>query len=111
MSTIPQRPGGSARAVPMTCSSDGRRHDVVDEEFARGAAVGRYEAACGALVLAASLSEPPGPRCPRCAAVSVVAPAPLQPASSRTVRRAVAMWLRSCRCAAVGADLTVVTSR
>lgn len=45
-------------------------HAVLDEDMAAGIAAGsgKYSALCGAVVLAASLLAPPGPRCPHCVA-------------------------------------------
>lgn len=63
----------------LTCGVDGQTHDVLGEHWARGLASGQYLALCGQVVVAASLLDPPGPRCLSCEAVrleqSPVAPA------------------------------------
>lgn len=53
------------RSVWLT-SAEGVDHAVTDDEIAAGRVLGRYVALCGATVVAASMSAPPGLRCPRC---------------------------------------------
>jgi hypothetical protein len=64
-----QRP--SARdgrtTVSITCQTDGRAHDVPDEQLAE--ARGRYLALCGHWVTVGSLAEPDGAPCAACAAL------------------------------------------
>lgn len=76
------RAGGAASDVgfrDLTDGVDGYCHDVSAEQWARGVRSGRYIAVCGRMVVAASLMEPPGPRCLSCEAVRLdqclVAPA------------------------------------
>jgi hypothetical protein len=65
------RQGPSSRSgrstITITCQTDGRAHDVPDEELAE--AQGRYRALCGHWVTAGSLAEPDGAPCPNCAAL------------------------------------------
>jgi hypothetical protein len=81
----------------MTSQIDGQDHEITDEDLVPGLAVGRYRAVCGAWVSPASLTAPPGRPCVACAAE--LAPAPTLATAeqhSRSVRRAVAVWLRTC---------------
>ena len=61
-----------------TCSTDGLDHAVTDEQMATEIAerAGQYPAVCGHTVLAASMTCPPGPRCPSCLAFLHTLPAP-----------------------------------
>lgn len=66
------RAGGAACVVglrDLTGAVDGYCHDISAEQWARGVRSGRYIAVCGRMVVAASLMEPPGPRCLSCEAV------------------------------------------
>lgn len=58
----------------MTSALDGRTHTVTTADLERGMVegVGRYRAACGADVLAASLTARPGARCRGCAPIVAV---------------------------------------
>jgi len=64
------RTGGArtetARAVLVTDARTGGAHLVTDEAAVAGRRVGRYVAACGAEVLAASLTTPERHYCVRC---------------------------------------------
>jgi hypothetical protein len=61
---------GGITTVTITCTVDGRAHDVPDVQIAGPQAdrQGRYVAVCGHVVTAASMIEPEGTRCPLCAA-------------------------------------------
>lgn len=56
------------RSTWMTCIADGRDHLINDEATAVGlsAGYGEYAAACGHVVLAAPMVNPPGPSCIGC---------------------------------------------
>jgi hypothetical protein len=73
----------------MTCVLDGREHGVSDEAVAAGADHGRYRAVCGRVIVPASLTCPPGRRCPGCEAALGVLPTRPRPvrADWRTVLR------------------------
>jgi hypothetical protein len=64
-----QRPStrNGRTTVSITCQTDGRAHDVPDEQLAE--AQGRYLALCGHRVTVGSLAEPAGAPCPDCAAL------------------------------------------
>ncbi len=53
--------------ITITDARTRRAHLVSDAASAAGRSSGRYEAACGATVLAASLHEPDTDRCEACA--------------------------------------------
>lgn len=55
--------------VDITCSQDGLMHQIDDVVLtaAIGHGFGRFSALCGRFVVAASMTEPPGPPCPLCA--------------------------------------------
>ncbi|MGH3942309.1 MAG: hypothetical protein ACRDTG_27555 [Pseudonocardiaceae bacterium] len=60
-------PGGSARPATVTSTVDGRDHLVSAAALVGlGAGHGTSVALCGRLVLAASLTVPPGPTCFNC---------------------------------------------
>jgi len=66
------RPRGSTRddrtSVTITCVVDGRAHRVSDLQWGAAEADGRgrYEALCGHVVTAGSLTEPDGAPCSAC---------------------------------------------
>ena len=55
--------------VSVTCTTDGRSHQVPDQQLAAPDAdhPGRYRALCGHVVIAAALAEPEGTPCSLCA--------------------------------------------
>ncbi|MGH3914093.1 MAG: hypothetical protein ACRDTC_11910 [Pseudonocardiaceae bacterium] len=60
--------GATAGFITMTCASDGRHHLVSDHASTTGLSAGHgtYAAACGHVVVAASMVTPPGPTCLNC---------------------------------------------
>jgi hypothetical protein len=60
----------SRYCVSVTCSRDGRSHQISDvilaDELMRGSS--GMTALCGRTIVAAALSDPPGPPCPLCTA-------------------------------------------
>lgn len=60
----------------MTCCGDRHEHAVTDHNFVAGALAGTYRTICGHTAAPASLSSPPGPRCPSCQAELHKQPAP-----------------------------------
>ncbi len=65
VATLTTRP---LRTIWVTCSRDGRSHQVTDEETAAGlhARTGRYVALCGHAVIAGPMLESAGSPCRRC---------------------------------------------
>ena len=61
--------------VELTAVEDGRSHRVTSDAYSDGltAGTGRYRTLCGRIVLAASMTSAPGPKCRGCGA------APTQP--------------------------------
>ena len=75
----------------MTSAADGRTHAISAPEFDAGIWLGqgRYRAMCGAVVLVASLSAKPGPRCPLC-------PRPAGRPESRRMARQLFQRITAC---------------
>lgn len=67
-----------SRCVDVTCSADGRSHQVADVMMTAGLGreAGPLVALCGRTVVAAPMSAPPGAPCPLCAAVSELSDTP-----------------------------------
>lgn len=91
--------------VSVTCT-DGRMHELTDEEMAVSREAGSGTAICGAPVTPAPLVAAPGRRCVACAGVVWVpdapAVAPLRPEVPRAGRRALAALLRTLTAATTG---------
>jgi len=62
----------ASHTILLTCSADGRSHQVTDELMAAGlrARTGRYRAVCGHTVTATAMLTPDGRPCPDCAVVA-----------------------------------------
>jgi hypothetical protein len=56
--------------IPITCSLDGRAHNVTDGSLVAGQRTGHYQALCGHRVSAAALATPLGRPCAECTAIS-----------------------------------------
>jgi hypothetical protein len=85
------------QTTSITSQLDGLAHEIAEDDLLAGSTTGRYRAVCGAWVSPASLTAPPGRPCVACA--TEMAPAPTLATAeqhSRSVRRAVAVWLRTC---------------
>ncbi|NMH97321.1 hypothetical protein [Pseudonocardia acidicola] len=85
------------QTTSITSQLDGLAHEIVEEDLLAGSTTGRYRAVCGAWVAPTSMTAAPGRPCVACTAA--LSPAPGLAASeqhSRSVRRAVSGWLRTC---------------
>lgn len=58
----------AACMLDITCSQDGRAHQIDDAALASAIAdgSGRIPALCGQSIVAAAMATPPGPPCPHC---------------------------------------------
>lgn len=61
------------RTISMTCTRDGKSHEITDGAVAAGRAerLGQYNAICGHQVLPAPLASPDGDPCEDCIAAAV----------------------------------------
>ncbi|MGH3943040.1 MAG: hypothetical protein ACRDTG_31340 [Pseudonocardiaceae bacterium] len=88
--------GTTAGFITMTCASDGQHHLVSDHASTTGLSAGHgtYAAACGHVVVAASMVTPPGPTCLDCetALHRTTTSSPRQP--HRRLRHVVSWLLR-----------------
>lgn len=71
---VAERPSDEADDLRLWITSvlDGLDHQVSGAELARGSVRGSYLAVCGHVVLASSMTAPPGRRCLACCAARLV---------------------------------------
>ncbi len=72
-------PSAASSTVSVTSVGDLRTHEVREIDIVPAARGGRYPAVCGQTITAASMAEPAGRRCARCAELcdDRVAPRPV----------------------------------
>lgn len=88
--SVPRKSG----TIPMTCSLDGRAHNVTDNSLRAGQRTGRYQALCGHLVSAAALAAPLGRPCTKCLAAILMADQAPTTLTARCWRHRQPGWLR-----------------
>ncbi len=94
---VPPRLGSGAGPVSVAFEVDGVIHQAAGEVLVSGSRVANCLAVCGEVVTAVPAVTGGGRTCLACAAAMVSAPpAAVSTRCSRSVRRAVAAWLRSC---------------
>jgi hypothetical protein len=80
--------------IPITCSLDGRAHNVTDDSLVAGQHTGHYQALCGHRVSAAALATPLGRPCAECTAVAATQQQVPTLRPCRRARHRQSGWLR-----------------